>query len=259
MTDSTQLRAKLKSGKVVLGSWITFADTAVAEILARSGFEWLTVDMEHSPLTLSQAQELIRVISLCGVCPFVRLPSNDPVLAKRVMDAGACGTIVPMVNTREQAERAVRSIKYPPEGERGVGLARAQGYGPQFEEYVTKANSESLVFLQIEHEEAVANIEAILSVPGVDGFIVGPYDMTASMGVPGKFDDPRFVDAIQRIRDVAHELDIASGIHVVYPLPDQVIERMAQGFQLIAYGVDFLFLGEMSRRGVQEINQRLTD
>src|SRR3990172_4946190 len=141
--------------------------------MARAGFDWLTVDMEHSAITLSQAQELIRVISLCGVCPLVRLSSNDAALAKRVMDAGAGGVIVPMVNSGGEARAAVESVKYPPEGRRSVGMWRAQGYGPDFDEYVAAANRESLVLVQIEHAEAVARLQEILAVPGIDGLMVG--------------------------------------------------------------------------------------
>ena len=247
----------LSEDRVVLGSWITFADTAVAEIMSRAGFDWLTIDMEHSPITLSQAQELIRVISLCGVSPLVRLPSNDPVLAKRVMDAGASGTIVPMVNSRRDAEDAVRAVKYPPEGKRSMGLARAHGYGTEFETYVSTANSQSLVIVQIEHIEAVANIESILSVDGVDGFIVGPYDLTASMGIPGALDDPKLIEALQRLVEVTRRVKVPAGIHVVPPAPEEVAAKAGQGFRFIAYSVDFLLLGNACRRGLQEIKRLL--
>lgn len=120
MTTAAMIRKTLRGGGTSVGSWLTFSDPAVAEILSRAGFDWLAVDMEHSPLNLSQAQELIRTISLCGVCPLVRLSANDPVMTKRVLDAGAQGVIVPMVNSRAQAESAVAAAKYPPRGRRSV-------------------------------------------------------------------------------------------------------------------------------------------
>ena len=126
------LKERLRKKEVTVGSWITLGHPSVAEIMAHSGFDWLTVDMEHSAITLHQAQQLIQVIELSGVVPLVRVGENDPNLIKRVMDAGAHGVIVPMVNSKEEAEKAVRSVKYPPKGSRGVGLARAQKYGADF-------------------------------------------------------------------------------------------------------------------------------
>src|SRR5579885_2235656 len=128
------LKQRLRSGDTTVGSWITLAHPAIAEIMAKAGFDWLVVDLEHSVITIREAEELIRVIELCGSVPLVRVSANEPVQIKRVMDAGAHGVVVPMVNSREDAARAVASVKYPPRGARGAGLARAQGYGTSFEE-----------------------------------------------------------------------------------------------------------------------------
>lgn len=153
------LKDKLKNQKLTLGSWITIGSTAVAEAMARSGFEWLTIDMEHSAITLDIAQELIRTIELNNCIPLVRVPENNSRIIKIVMDAGAHGIIVPMVNSKQDAQRAVKSVKYPPEGFRGVGLARAQDYGFDFEGYERWLEKESLVIVQIEHVDAVENID----------------------------------------------------------------------------------------------------
>ena len=133
------LKERLRKKEVTIGSWITLGHPSVAEIMAKAGFDWLTVDMEHSAITLHQAQQLIQVIELSGVVPLVRVGENDPNLIKRVMDAGAHGVIVPMVNSKEDAEKAVRSVKYPPRGFRGVGLARAQKYGADFEGFIQES------------------------------------------------------------------------------------------------------------------------
>src|SRR3990172_7659368 len=178
------LKNKLKKKELTIGSWITFANSAIAEIMAKAGFDWLTVDMEHSSLTISQAQQLIQTIELCGVAPLVRVGENNPNLIKRVMDAGSHGVIVPMVNSKEEANNAVNAVKYPPTGKRGVGLARAQGYGTTFEKYKDWVDRDSIVVIQIEHIEAVENLKDILSVSGIDAFIVGPYDLSGSLGVP---------------------------------------------------------------------------
>ena len=188
MKTST-LKKKLKRREITLGSWITLGNTSIAEIMAKAGFEWLVVDMEHSAITLDIAQQLIQVIEGCGAVPLVRVGENNATLIKRVMDAGAYGVIVPMVNTKKEAEAAVNAVKYPPVGTRGVGLARAQGYGNNFEDYRDWIKKESIVIVQIEHIDAVNNLEDILKVRGVDGSIIGPYDLSASLGIPGEFDN----------------------------------------------------------------------
>src|SRR5688572_26977135 len=220
------LKQRLKKREVTLGSWITFGYPAVAEIMARAGFDWLTVDMEHSPITVESAQELIRVIDLCGVVPLVRVGEKNPALIKRVMDAGAHGVIVPMVNDVADAEMAVSSVKYPPVGTRGVGLARAQEYGLDFEKYRKWAQEETIVVIQIEHIHAVEKLHEILSVPGIDAFSVGQYDLSGSLGAPGQFDHPRFLEALAEIRRVAEKTSPAWGYHVVPPKPQMVLDKI---------------------------------
>ena len=138
------LKKRLNVRELTVGSWITLAHPAIAEIMAKSGFDWLTVDMEHSVITIREAEDLIRVIDQCNVVPLVRLSANDSIQIKRVMDAGAHGVIVPMVNSAVEAEKAVASVRYPPQGKRGVGLARAQGYGNAFEAYKDWLNHEAI-------------------------------------------------------------------------------------------------------------------
>jgi len=247
------LKEKIKGGKLTLGSWITIGNSAVAEILAKAGFDWLAIDMEHTAINVDQCADLIRVIDLCGVAPFVRVGANDSLLIKQAMDAGAHGVIVPMVNSKEEAERAVESVKYPPVGKRGVGLARAQGYGTTFIEYKDWAANESIVIVQIEHIDAVNNLEEIFSVEGVDAFIVGPYDLSGSLGVPGDFEDKKVEEALDKIVDISKNMNMSSGYHVVSTDYNLVKEKIKQGYSFIAYGVDFLFLGESARGGLAAI------
>ena len=152
-----------KNSKFRIGSWITLAHPAIAEIMAKSGFDWLAVDLEHSVITIAEAEQLIRVIELSGVKPLVRLTSNNSDQIKRVMDAGSHGIIVPMVNSKSDLERAFNALKYPLSGSRGVGLARAQGYGSNFEQYLDWQEESSLLIAQIEHIDAVNNIEEIFA------------------------------------------------------------------------------------------------
>lgn len=236
------LHAAMREGVATFGSWLQFGHTSIAEVMAQAGFDWLGIDMEHSAIGIESIQSLIQVIELSGCVPLVRLSSNDPVLAKQVMDAGAHGVIVPAVNSAEEAERAVRSVKYPPAGFRGVGLSRAQGYGSRFHEYVAELEEYSVVIVMIEHRDGVDQVERTLRVPGVDGVFVGPYDLSASYGIPGQFDHPLMRDAMAHILSAAREAKVAPGIHVVHPPADQVRDRLAEGFRFIAYGGDMLFL-----------------
>ncbi len=238
------LKAKLKDSQLTIGSWITLADTAVAEIMANSGFDWLTVDMEHSVITLDKVQELIRVIGLCGIPALVRVGENNQNLIKRVMDAGAHGVIVPMVNSKEDALRAVNSVKYPPFGSRGVGLARAQGYGFCFNEYKKWLQAESVVIVQIEHIEAVENLEEILSVNGVDGFIVGPYDLSGSLGKPGDFKDTKMQEALREIIRVANKLKKPAGFHVIMPSEKDLLKKIKEGYKFLGFSLDTIYLGQ---------------
>jgi 2-keto-3-deoxy-L-rhamnonate aldolase RhmA len=256
-TKKFSLKEVLRLGKTTIGSWMSLGHPAIAEIMAGAGFEWLVVDLEHSAITLGEAAELIRVVDLCGVVPLVRISANDPVQIKRVMDAGAHGVIVPMVNSASEAEQAVAAVRYPPRGRRGVGLSRAQGYGTAFESYWEWVQKESIVMVQVEHIQAVNNLAAILAVDGVDGFIVGPYDLSCSLSIPGEFDHPRLIEALAEVRRVATQSTAASGYHVVQPEPDQVRQKLVEGYSCIAYSVDFLLLGEMCRQGMNTINQAL--
>ena len=244
------LKEKLSIGELTVGSWITLAHPAIAEIMAKAGFDWLTVDLEHSVITIREAEELIRVIDLCGVVPLVRLSANDPVQIKRVMDAGAHGVIVPMVNTAEDARKAVEAVRYPAEGKRGVGLARAQGYGSSFEKYKNWVNRESIVIVQVEHIKAVENLDAIMSVEGVDGFIVGPYDLSGSLGVPGHFQNRLMLDAMNRIKDFIKSSSKVAGIHVVEPDIIQLQERIKEGYKFLAYSLDIRMLDNVCRSTV---------
>ncbi len=234
-----------------IGSWIQLGHPAVAEIMASAGFDWLAIDLEHSTITLREAEDLIRVIDLKGVVPLVRLASNNAEQIKRIMDAGAHGVIVPMVKSQGEALAAVRAVKYPPQGERSIGLARAQGYGVDFARYFEWQRDQSLVVVQIEHIDAVNNLESILTVPGVDAYIVGPYDLSGSMGLPGEFQAPQFLEAMAQIRSVSEKLRVPGGLHIVEPDPQALKQCIDEGNRFIAYGVDTRMLDTACRKGLQ--------
>lgn len=241
------LKAKLRSNKPSIGSWITFGDTGIAEIMAGSGFDWLAIDMEHSAITIESAQRLIQVVELSGVVPLVRVGDNDPVLIKRVMDAGAHGVIVPMVNSAQDAMRAVEAVKYPPVGTRGVGLARAHGYGQDFDGYRRWVNKGSIVIAQIEHKEGIDALDDIIGVEGIDGTIVGPYDLSGSYGHPGDFERREVKNALKRYESVNKKARKPMGYHVVQPDVQAAKRFIRSGYTFIAVGVDMLYIGNKCR------------
>jgi len=252
----TGLKKKLSEGKLTLGSWITIGHPIVAEVMAHSGFEWLTIDMEHSAITLDIAQSLIKTIELNDCIPLVRVGENNPYLIKRVMDAGSHGVIVPMVNSRKDAENAVKAVKYPPKGSRGVGLARAQKYGFDFEGYKNWLEEDSVVIVQIEHIDAVKNLKEILTTDGVDGFIVGPYDISGSLGIPGDFENPRFKKELEQIMKIAKETKKTAGFHVIPPDAKEVERIIDLGYRFVAISLDTLFLGTLCRNNINAISKR---
>lgn len=247
------LKKRLAKKELTIGSWLQIGSPVVAEIMAQAGFDWLVVDMEHSAIGISEAQSLIQIIDLAGCVPLVRLSSNDSTLIKRVMDAGSHGIIVPNVNSVDDAVSAVKAVRYPPAGTRGVGLWRAQGYGFDFEKYKKWQATESIVIVQIEHIDGVENLETILNTEGVDGFIIGPYDLSASLGIPGEFKHPDFKKALETVLEVSKKMRALMGTHVVMPDVSAVKEKIKEGYRFIAYGIDTLFLGQSCRDGLKEI------
>lgn len=234
-------KEQIASGELSLGSWVMSRDPILAEILATSGFDWLAIDMEHSPTTLSEAADLIRVIS-SNRCPaLVRLPCDDVVLTKQVLDAGASGVIVPDIRTRAQAERMVRATRYPLKGNggtRGVGLARSAAFGRKFDSYFNAWNDAAVVIVQIEHIDAVAQAEAIAATPGVDAVFIGPYDLSASMGIAGQLTHPDLMANVDRVIAAAKKAGKRAGFHFV-PVDGQgALDLAKRGASLIAFSSD---------------------
>lgn len=238
------LKAALAAKTLSVGSWLTFADTDVAEAMAKAGFDWLVVDMEHSAIGLREMSRMVQVIDLAGCTPLVRVGANDPLLIKQALESGARGIIVPMVNSVEEAQDAVAAAHYPPTGTRGVGMYRAQGYGAGFEAYRDKAARDIVVIVQIEHRDAVDRLDDIMAVDGVDAFMVGPYDLSGSYGKPGDFDAADVTGALAKIRDYCVSGAKAGGIHAVLNAGDDLARRVDEGYRFIAYGSDMIFLSE---------------
>lgn len=251
------LKERLARSDLTIGSWITLGHPAIAEIMASAGFDWLVLDMEHSVIELSEAQTIIQVLDKQQCPAIVRLTSNHPDQIKRVMDAGATGVMIPMIKSAEDARAAVSSVYYPPQGQRGVGLARAQGYGAHFQEYRQWLIANAIIVVMIEHIEAVEQIDAILAVPGIDAYIIGPYDLSGSMGKPGELDHPQVQDAIQHILDAGKRLQKPGGIHVIEPDPVAIQQRIRSGFSFLGYSLDIRILDTICRTHLQTIKNQL--
>jgi 2-keto-3-deoxy-L-rhamnonate aldolase RhmA len=243
------------SSKILLGSWITLNHISVAEIMADAGFDWLCVDMEHSVTDYAEAQQLIMAIQSKGLMAFVRVGENNARIIKRVLDAGADGIIVPSVNSAEEAKKAVEAVKYPPLGKRGVGLARAQSYGFGFEDYRDKKSNEIKLIVQIEHINAIKELDAIISTQGVDGTFIGPYDLSGSMGKPGKWDDQDVKETLLFYEKTVKNYNKWVGFHVIQPDFTLVQEKVAKGYNFIAFSLDVLFLGTLVRNQMKKFKQ----
>lgn len=245
--------------ETIIGSWINTASPIVAEVMSASGFDFLVVDAEHSAVDMNDCLHLFQAIKAGNpqCIPMVRMPGNAYQDTKRYLDAGAMGVIAPLITTREEAELLIHSVKYPPVGRRGVGYGRSHGYGFDFDEYMAKANTDTFVCIQLEHIKAVENIDEIFSVKGINAAFIGPYDLSASMGLTAQFDHPDYERAVQTILDKCREYSIMPGIHVVQPNPHEAQERVKQGFRMIAYSLDITMIGTASREGIKSIRNSL--
>jgi 2-dehydro-3-deoxyglucarate aldolase len=244
------VKRKLRAGLPSIGSWITIAHPSIAEIMALAGFDWLTIDTEHGAIGIESVQVLMQAISRTATVPLVRVGGSDRSIVTRVLDAGAEGIVFPMILTEDDTRKAVRSVKFPPEGTRGVGLARAHGYSEEGrDEYLKSANDELLVVIQVEHITAVDNIDGILAVEGIDAVYVGPSDLSASLGFLGQCDHPSVLKAIERVRSAARRAGVPLGIPA--NKPEEVGIRISEGYQFIQVGVDELFLSRSCREALK--------
>lgn len=251
------LKSKLIRAELTIGSWVTLGHPSIAEIMASAGFDWLVLDTEHSVLELNEVQTIIQILDGRNCPAIVRLTSNHPDQIKRVMDAGATGVMVPMIKSAADAEAAVQAVYYPPRGNRGVGLARAQGYGASFPAYQKWLTDHAVIVVMIEHIDAVESIDEILAVPGIDAYIIGPYDLSGSIGRPGELDHPDVNKAIKRILEAGQKACKPGGIHVIEPNPEALQERIKFGFSFLGYSLDIRILDSICRNHLNKIRSAL--
>lgn len=249
------VKAALKAGKPQVGTWLSLGSVFAARFMARSGFPWLTVDLEHSPIGWTDAGLLFAAIADAGCTCLARVPRGDHDYIKRVLDAGAHGIVVPMVNTVEEAKIAIAAAKYPPTGNRSIGGAmHALNFDATAGDYFAHANDEILVVLQTESPQGVKNAEEIYSLPGVDAIFVGPNDLTYQMRTPDGADPTpeEFEAALQKILAAGKKCGTPVGLHV--QTVEQAQKRIAEGWQFIALGSELKFMVTETERMVKGLN-----
>lgn len=243
-----ELKRRLKRGEQTYGCWVTIESPMCSELMSTLGFDWFVYDTEHSPLDIYQTQTLMQAMRGTETTPIVRAWWNDIVAIKRALDIGAYGVVVPWVNTKEEAELAVKATRYAPWGLRGCGPRRAAMFDP---EYYQTVDEELLVICQIETKKAVENIEDIASVEGVDVTYIGPADLSASHGHLGNMSHPEVQKAIDKVYDATKAAGKAAGVHL--GSGKTIKERMEKGYEFITIGNDLSLL----RRGVRELMTEL--
>lgn len=252
MTEpSLSFAERLRRGDTLIGTLVSLRSAEVTELLAGCGFDWLFIDAEHGPFSPGDALLLLQSASPCPC--LVRIPAADPVWVKKALDIGAAGIIVPQVHDAGQARTLVAAARYSPVGERGVGVGRAHGYGRTFEQYLQAANRTTAVVLQAESRQAVENIESIVAVEGVDCILIGPYDLSASLGHLGDVAHPEVRAAIDTVAAACKKAGVRLGIFGV--TADAVRPYQSQGFTLITVGVDTLLLGQAAAQLLADLRQ----
>jgi 2-keto-3-deoxy-L-rhamnonate aldolase RhmA len=234
-----------------IGTWIMSASPIVAEAVGHAGFDWGVIDMEHSPLGIMEVAQMLQALNCTKMVPVVRVPWNDAVTVKRVLDAGATTVMFPFVQTPQEAERAVAATRYPPEGIRGMaGMSRASRFGTT-PNYAQTANRGMGVIIQLETPEAVRSMEAIAAVEGVDAIFIGPADLSASMGYVGQLTHPEVMDLMGRAAQTGRRLGKPVG--TVGGTPEVVAQYRAAGFSYVAIGSDLGLLMRGSQAAVNAL------
>ena len=247
------IRKKLQNGQVSIGTWQQIPHASISEILGHAGYDWVAVDMEHGSISIDQLPNLFRALELADTLPLARIAESKSKDCKQALDAGAGGIIAPMIESASQLNRIRDACRWPPAGQRGVGFSRANLFGKHFDEYIEEAQS-PLLIAQIEHIRSVGNLEEILQVEGLDAIMIGPYDLSASMGFTAQFEHKEFRNAMNRIISLCDKHNIPCGDHVVEPNLEKIKMRIDEGYRFIAYGTDAVFLYHSAINPMQKIS-----
>ena len=231
------LRKRLKSGKSITSAWMQLSNTNLTELICLAKFDCITFDFEHGVFSTKDLPDLFRVVELHNKLPFVRLPSKNLEISSQCLDAGAAGIIIPNVKNYKELKKIITFIKLPPHGTRGVGYSRVNRFGKYFKDFINKQRKPFIVAM-IESIDSVKDIKKILSVKGLDAILIGPYDLSASMKITGKFEHKKFIATIEKIKHESKKFKIPCGIHVVEANFNKLKEYDNKGFKFLPYGID---------------------
>jgi 4-hydroxy-2-oxoheptanedioate aldolase len=252
MRPNTALQ-KLRAGKPAIGGWLSIPSSITAEAMAHQGFDWLVVDTQHGAIDFTTAFPMIQAISTTETMPFVRVPWNEPSIIMKYLDAGAYGIVVPMIETKADAEAAVWAMRYPPAGMRSSGPFRATMYaGPDYQDH---ANEELLLAVMIETPKALENLDEIASVPGIDALYIGPSDLSQALGLGPRYnaDNPKHAETVTRIREACERHGKIPGVHTNgNVLTNRYIK---EGFKMVMLTADTACMVASAQRELAEIQE----
>ena len=239
------IRKKLNNNKVTIGSWMQISNSSIAEIMGFAGYDWIAIDLEHGSISIGELPNIFRAIELGDTLPLARIAQGSPKDCKQALDAGAGGIIVPMIESAKELTILRDASRWPPAGKRGVGYSRANLFGKKFNDYLKEAQA-PLLIAQIENINAIDNLEEILKVEGLDAIMIGPYDLSASMGITAEFDNKEFIMAMDKILSLCNQYNVPCGDHVVQPDPKLLEKRIQNGYRFLAYSADAIFLNNIA-------------
>lgn len=236
------LKGKLRRREPVFGGWVSYPDPSISETFCRAGFDFIAIDMEHTTISLEQAKHVITACHSEGVACLPRPVSHTNDIIKPLLEAGADGMFIQMVETPEQVRHLIDILKFPPVGARSYGVNRAHGYGFDFDSYITDWNESSSLILQIESIRAVEAIDTLLAFDEVDGIMIGPYDISGSLGVPGQTNHPKVRDAAKRVVEAAARAGKSCCTQIADVNAEAVQSAFDQGYTFLILGSDLFVL-----------------
>ncbi|GJM05286.1 MAG: 2-keto-3-deoxy-L-rhamnonate aldolase [marine bacterium B5-7] len=251
MKETQNFAQRVRSGDILFGTLVSLPSPEICELLASVGYDWLFIDAEHGAFNPQQAQSMLQAAAPTPCV--IRVPEGESVWIKKALDIGAAGVIVPQVHNSDQAAKIIKHCKYAPTGDRGIGIGRAHKYGMDFEHYLEHANNETAVILQAESREAVDNINEIVNLPGIDAILIGPYDLSSSLGKAGEINHPLVQAAIDKIVIACQKARVSMGFFGVNA--EAVLPYKERGFTLLTTGVDTTFLIKSASETLKDIRE----
>jgi 2-keto-3-deoxy-L-rhamnonate aldolase RhmA len=248
-----RLKQKLRNREKATACWTSIGHPSISEIFTRTRADFMGIDIEHSTISQEQSQRIIAACQANGMVCLPRIASHNGEMIKRLLDSGADGLIVPMVSTPEEVEQIIEWSKYTPVGNRSYGISRGQGYGFDFEEHTATWNDSSILIIQIESIQAVENIDELLSFEEIDGVMIGPYDLSGSLKVPGKIDHPLVVEAGKKVMEACVKHGKSCGTQDTDPSQKTITEIFESGFTFVVLGSDIFLMWKWAER----MNQHL--